>query len=293
MQRDGDAVVLVISDTGWRFETRSIGLEPSQPKDYLGLHLQDLPYFRALLRAVEARFYQELELPAPTLDLGCGDGHFASIAFERQLEVGLDPSAGPIREAARRGAYRSLVRADGSRIPFPSATFASAVSNSVLEHIPHIEAVLEETARVLQPGAPLAMCLPNHNFNPSLSLTRFFKGIGWARTAGAYSRFFARISRHVHLDAPEVWLTRLDQAGFVVERWWNYFSPRNLRTLEWGHYFGLPSLVSRRLCGRWILAPARWNLTLTRRLVQPRYDETPERLDGVYTFFVARRRPSR
>jgi SAM-dependent methyltransferase len=266
-------------------------LEPSQPKDYLGLHLRDLPYFRALLRAVEARFYQDLELPAPTLDLGCGDGHFASIAFQRQLEVGLDPWAGPIREAARRGAYRSLVRADGSRIPFPSATFASAVSNSVLEHIPRIEAVLEETARVLQPGAPLAMCLPNHNFNPSLSLTRFFKGIGWARTGRAYSRFFARISRHVHLDAPEVWLTRLDQAGFVVERWWNYFSPEALGVLEWGHYFGLPSLVSRRLTGRWVIAPTRWNLWLTRRLVQPYFDQQPIQEAGVCTFFVARRRP--
>jgi len=267
-------------------------VKPSLPKDYLGLHLRDLPYFRALLRAVEARFYQDIELPAPTLDLGCGDGHFASIAFERPPEVGLDPAPSPIREASRRGAHRSLVCADGGRIPFASATFASAVSNSVLEHIPHVEAVLEETARVLRPGAPLVVCLPNDRFNPSLSLTRFFTRIGLVRTAGAYSRFFTRVSRHVHLDAPEVWLARLDQAGFVVERWWNYFSPRNLRTLEWGHYFGLPSLVSRRLFGRWILAPTRWNIALTRRLVQPRYDEIPERLDGVYTLFVARRRAS-
>ena len=45
-------------------------------KDYLWLNLRDLPYFRAMLRAVEAEFYQEFELPSPTLDLGCGDGHF-------------------------------------------------------------------------------------------------------------------------------------------------------------------------------------------------------------------------
>ena len=53
-------------------------------KDYLWLHLRDLPYFRAMLRAVEAQFYQEFELPAPTLDVGCGDGHFATIAFDRR-----------------------------------------------------------------------------------------------------------------------------------------------------------------------------------------------------------------
>src|SRR4030067_3112346 len=70
-------------------------------KDYLWLNLRDLPYFRAMLRAVEAQFYQAFELPAPTLDLGCGDGHFASIAFERKLEGGLDPWSGPIHQAAR------------------------------------------------------------------------------------------------------------------------------------------------------------------------------------------------
>ena len=57
-------------------------------KDFLWFNLRTLPYFRAMLRAVEAQFYQEFDLPSPTLDLGCGDGHFASIAFERPLEAG-------------------------------------------------------------------------------------------------------------------------------------------------------------------------------------------------------------
>ena len=66
-------------------------------KDYLWLHVRDLPYFRGLLRAVEARFYMDVDLPEPCLDLGCGDGHFAKIAFDRPLEVGLDPWWGPIK----------------------------------------------------------------------------------------------------------------------------------------------------------------------------------------------------
>jgi hypothetical protein len=37
---------------------------------FLFPHLRDLPYFRALVRAVEAEFYQTLDLPAPTLDVG-------------------------------------------------------------------------------------------------------------------------------------------------------------------------------------------------------------------------------
>ena len=61
-------------------------------KDFLWLNIRDLPYFRSLLRAVEAQFYEEIDLSAPTLDVGCGEGHFASLIFDRKIEGGLDPS---------------------------------------------------------------------------------------------------------------------------------------------------------------------------------------------------------
>jgi SAM-dependent methyltransferase len=268
--------------------------QPSTPdsatkKDYLGLHLRDLPYFRALLRAVEARFYENIELPAPTLDLGCGDGHFATIAFERTLEVGTDPWWRPLREAGDRGAYGSLAQADGAAMPFPDGYFACAVSNSVLEHIPHIDAVLAETARVLRPGAPFLFCVPNHRFLPTLSIGRTLDKLGVHPLADAYRAFFNRISRHHHCDPPETWGVRLQRAGFQIEEWWHYFSPGALQALEWGHYWGLPSWVSRMLTGRWILAPQPWNLALTRRLVGRYYDEAPQREDGVYSFYIAQR----
>jgi ubiquinone/menaquinone biosynthesis C-methylase UbiE len=122
-------------------------------KDFLFLHLRDLPYFRALLRSVEATYYQDLNISSPVYDVGCGDGHFASLTFDQKIDVGLDPWHGPIHQAKRYGAYRGLVEADGAMAPFPDNFFASAISNSVLEHIPHIDAVLVETARVLKPGA--------------------------------------------------------------------------------------------------------------------------------------------
>jgi SAM-dependent methyltransferase len=258
-------------------------------KDYLWLHLRNLPYFRAMVRSVEARFYQDIELPPPTFDLGCGDGHFASVAFNRQLEVGLDPWSGPIREAMQRGVYSLLVQGDGAKLPFSDSFFASAVSNSVLEHIPQVEIVLLDMARVLQHGARLIFCVPNQNFLPSLSIGRGLDRLGLSKAGNAYRAFFNRISRHYHCDPPEVWEDRLGKAGFTIERWWHYFSPRALQYMEWGHYFGLPSMVSRWLSGRWILAPTRWNLALTRRLVQRYYDEEPVCEQGVYTFYVAQR----
>jgi SAM-dependent methyltransferase len=257
-------------------------------KDYLWLHLRELPYFRSLVRAVEARAYQDIELPSPSLDVGCGDGHFATVAFNQFLDVGIDPWGGPIRDAAKRGRYRSLVQADGGSMPFPDGFFASALSNSVLEHIPHVDDVLVETGRLLKPGAPFIFTVPNDNFLPSLSISNALDKWGLGSLAESYRNFFNRISRHQHCDPPEVWRLRLEHAGFSVDGWWHYISPQALHVVEWGHYFGLPSLVSHWLTGRWILVPTRWNLSLTQHIVEPHF-ENPVCEDGVYTFYITRK----
>lgn len=249
-------------------------------KDFLSLHLRDLPYFRALLRAVEATYYQDLDFKRPILDVGCGDGHFASQVFEGSVDVGLDPWHGPIHEAKGRDCYKLLVEADAADIPFPEKTFGSAFSNSVLEHIPHVEAVLKDTARVLKSGALFAFCVPNPRYYSSLTLTRVL--------GKKYESWFKKISRTVHADDPDVWEKRLTTAGFKIERWWHYFSPQAMRTLEWGHYFGLPSWIVHFITGKWILAPTRWNLFLTERFV--RKFASPHRIsDGAYTFYLARK----
>jgi SAM-dependent methyltransferase len=258
-------------------------------KDYLWLNLRELPYFRGLMRAVEASFYSRFDLPGPVLDVGSGDGQFVTVAFDQPVEVGLDPWTTPMREASRRKGYQSLVLGDGSHMPFPDGYFGSALSNSVLEHIPPIESVLAEVGRVLRPGAPFVFCGPNHRFLSGLSVSNSLDRVGLRPLGDAYRSFFNRIARHVHCDPPEVWQGRLEAAGFELERYWHYYSPGALHVTEWGHYFGLPSLVAHRLTGRWIIAPTRWNLALTYRLAQRAYDpqECP---DGVCTFYIARRK---
>jgi len=257
-------------------------------KDYLWLNLRDLPYFRAMLRAVEAQFYQSYELPAPTLDLGCGDGHFASIAFERKLEVGLDSWSGPIHEAARAGSYLSLVQAEGGRMPFPGEHFASAISNSVLEHIPQVQVVLADLRRVLVPGAPFLFCVPNPRYLSELSVPAMLGRIGLGGAGRAYTGWFQRMSRVEHAVWPDDWQKWLEEAGFRLEKWWHYFSPQALRMLEWGHYFGAPTLLPHAISKRWIIAPWRWNLFLTEKLVR-RHAIAQLDPQGTFTFYVAKR----
>ena len=263
--------------------------QQGETNPFLWPQLQSLPYFRALLRAVEADFYGEFELASPVLDVGCGDGHFASLVFRSKLDVGIDPALVSLREAKRWGAYKHLLNTTGARLPFENGYFASALSNSVLEHIPDLQAVLAETGRVLKPGALFLFCVPNHRWQENLSISGFLRRLGLHGLAKAYTRLFIRISRHVNMLSPEEWKQRLDGAGFQLERYWHYFPPSALHTLEWGHYFGLPSWLARLLSGRWALVPARWNLAVTERAVRKHARAVADE-SGTYSWYVARRK---
>jgi SAM-dependent methyltransferase len=257
------------------------------PDDLLWQHLKDLPAFRALLRAVEARFYQDLlPLEEPALDVGCGDGHFASVAFPRPLAAGIDPAGSVLREARERGAYSLLARALGNALPYADGAFATVVSNSVLEHIPDLEPVLAEISRVLQSGGRFLFCVPGDRFTELLFFTQLFRRRGLERLAAGYERYFNRISRHHHCDGPDLWADRLAMAGLHLDRSFYYFSERANHALDLGHYLGAPSLVAKKLFGRWILVPRRWNLALTDRWLRPLYGE-PLPASGAYLFLVA------
>lgn len=259
-----------------------------RPEHILWRHLASLPYFRAMVRAVEDSFYQDLELPEPVLDLGCGDGHFASVAFRRPLTVGLDPWWGPLRESRDLQAYRVLVQADGGKMPFSNGHFACAVSNSVLEHIPHVETVLWEVARVVRPGGRFIFCVPNHRFTTSLLGRSVFQKVGLHRAADSYSRLFNRISRHQHCDSYEVWEKRLHEAGFSVEKHWDYFDPQALHRMEVGHVLGLPALLSKKILKRWILSGQKWNLYFAYRIARKVYQQ-PFSDVGVYSFYITQK----
>ncbi|MBN1250034.1 MAG: methyltransferase domain-containing protein [Anaerolineae bacterium] len=250
--------------------------------------LQQLPAFRALLRAVEADFYQDLPMPGPVLDLGCGDGDFAEATFLSPLDVGLDPWWRPLSEAASRRGHRWLTHADGAAMPFPDAVFRTVVSNSVLEHIPQVDPVLVEVSRVLKPGGWFHFAVPGPNFRHFLSVARALDRVGLTSLAERYRRFFDKISRHHYYFEPETWAEHLAAVGLAVVQWWPYFSAGALAALEWGHPLGLPSVLARRLSGRWLLVPSAWNLRVTELLLKRFYEE-PLADPGAYVFFSTRR----
>lgn len=82
------------------------------------------------------------------LDVGCGDGRFLP-----PDGVGIDVDAARLRLAARRSARVAV--ADAHALPFPDATFDTALANRMLNDAGAIDGVLAEIGRVLRPGGRL------------------------------------------------------------------------------------------------------------------------------------------
>jgi SAM-dependent methyltransferase len=248
-----------------------------------------LPYFRGMLRAVEQSFYERLELKEPIYDLGAGDGHFAWALFDSQAVVGLDPWWQPLTEAQELKVYPLLLQADGAAVPAADASFATAISNSVLEHVGEIQTVLNEVGRVLQPGGYFYFAVPNERFRTDLWGMQVLNKLGLNSLAIEYSKFFNKIARHINLDPPEVWIARLRESGFDKIDYFHYYPRKALHVLERGHAAGLPNLIWKKIFGRWILFPTRKNPFLrieqTMRLLQNPFDE-----HGTCTFYMARRK---
>jgi SAM-dependent methyltransferase len=113
------------------------------------------------------------------LDFGCFDGYTLR-ALRRRVDitgVGVDISADAVRLAAELTKTHDLqfIVADGVALPFPDGHFDVVVCSEILEHVPDLDAVLSELARVLRVGGRLYATMPNslvHVFPPLRPLCR-------------------------------------------------------------------------------------------------------------------------
>lgn len=257
--------------------------------EILRQHLREVPPHRALLRSVECRLMGSVELTPPVLDVGCGDGQFAARAYRRPIDVGIDLLDAELEEARTWGAYRWVIPASGTALPFPDASFQTVVSNSVLEHIPDLDAALREIARVLAPGGTFAFTTPSEHFGEFLLGSALLRRLGGTELGQRYTRWFDRISAHYHRLSPQDWQAKLQALGFEIRHWRYYFSEAAHRVFDLSHYVGAPTLLFHRWTGRWIPIPA-----LAQRLepwLRPYVCEEPLEA-GAYLFFVCEKGPA-
>jgi ubiquinone/menaquinone biosynthesis C-methylase UbiE len=128
----------------------------------------------AFWRGVEVDVLRKhLPTSGTVLDLGCGDGKLTVILFGEDIPegvalVGIDSDEDETCQAASHLLYMRVHTCWASNIPEPSMSFDHVISNSVLEHIPAIDATLAEVTRLLKPGGTFTFTVPSPGFHRCL-----------------------------------------------------------------------------------------------------------------------------
>ena len=260
---------------------------PDPSHDYLTL-LLDRYWFAppvALWRAIELRTLAAETFPRPILDVGCGDGLIAQALFRHDppIEVGFDPWADQVRKAPETGVYAAVQQAVGHAMPYADGAFGSVLSNSVLEHIPDLDPVLAEVARVVRPGGRVLFTVPSDAFRTLLAGYRQRAAAGDRAGAEAYAAGIDAWLSHYRYPAPGEWDAMLSRVGLQLVRT-TYYVPAEAMTLwdrgnaTYGVHpgVGLPFfrwLASPRLRGlgyqRWV---RRWVVRKLSRRWRTAYD---------------------
>jgi SAM-dependent methyltransferase len=255
---------------------------------YLQAYLHIAPLSLALWRAAEAGAVASVSLPRPLLDLGCGFGEFGSVFFREPTDVGLDIKRVDLRIARERGPYRHLVQADGRRLPFRDAAFASVLSVSVLEHVDEVQQVIAEVWRVLRPGGVFVFTTPSPKMGEMLFYPRFLTALGLGPLARWYGNLVDRFLHHVSLKPLEEWSAVLERSGFRVRQARQTVSPKLTMAFDLALPGALPSQIGRFLGrSRWVWRPP-GVIWLWGRLLGSLVEEDKE--VGCNFFFAAEKR---
>jgi len=97
-------------------------------------------------------------LQGKVLDFGCGVGEFLKF---RPNTIGVDINVFNIDHCKLLGLQAEML-GDNGQVPFERNTFSGIVMDNVIEHIPadDVDVVIDEVARVLEPGGTILAGVP-------------------------------------------------------------------------------------------------------------------------------------
>ena len=153
----------------------------------------------------------------PILDVGCGDGLFARMAFDTEEVWGIDIDANEGRWAAASSAYTQIILGDVTRARLPESFFATCVANCSLEHVPRIDLALQNVARSLRPGGKAYLFVPNKDWARKLMSYRLLEGIGQKDFAEFLRSSIDSFFKHHHLYDEAGWREIVASSGMVVD----------------------------------------------------------------------------
>jgi GT2 family glycosyltransferase/ubiquinone/menaquinone biosynthesis C-methylase UbiE len=259
-------------------------------RDFLYAYLDQAPLGLALMRAIECERMSELTFERPILDVGCGNGMFARVLFSGvPVDEGIDRDSREVERARRSHCYRDVREGIVEQLPFPSESFSTVFSNSVLDQVDDIDSALREIARTLRVGGRFYMTVANPRCRSYLLWPRLLNRVGLGSVGRWYAELVPRVFNAKTIDEPERWMRMLEAAGFVVEHQEPYMSERatNVQDLFLPTAY-LPAWF-KKIFDRIFFFPRlhRVQVRLYRHLLRSMYDERP--VAGSGTLLIARR----
>ena len=183
------------------------------------------------------------------LDVAIGGGHtgLALVPLVQQV-IALDLTEAMLHaarahaHAEKQGVQIRYTAGDAESLPFAAGTFDLVICRIAPHHFPHIEAFMQESARVLKAGGVLV--IQDHLLPDS-------------KKAGRYVDAFEKLRdpSHVRGYASYEWRKLFEAAGIAVEHMETYVKPHDL--LSWAERMGCDAVTIEHLQVMLLRAPVK------------------------------------
>ena len=185
--------------------------------------------FRGIELKVLSKVLNKMEINGPSMDLGCGDGYISKTIFKNQFEYGVDnDEAGDVKIAIKKKRYKTVLVQSAEKTTITSNSLNLVFSNSVIEHIPNNEKVLNEVSRVLRKGGYFIFTCPSIYFTKYLT----------EKFGRLYTQVRNKQFNHYHLLSHNAWKKRLAKHSLKLTNHYYYMDKKTLIFWEktlWQH----------------------------------------------------------
>lgn len=217
-------------------------------------YLQFAPLALAIERTWECKLLEKKEFKSPVMDVGSGEGIFAHILFKDTVDLGVDPNNRELERAKIFNKYNVLLNCFGQDIPKADNSFHTIFSNSVLEHIPDIDAVLREIHRVLKKEGRLYVTLPTDKFEKFSLLYTTLNCLRLKKIAMSFAKKYNSFWRHFHCYNASQWEKKFKENGFEIIEKIEYASREQCLLNDLFCYFSILPYFTKKISNRWFVS---------------------------------------
>ncbi len=168
----------------------------------------------AVLKYLEGRHFRQAAISPPSLEIGIESGLASELHFsELSLDVGAEFEVAHIPNFSSKRLWRWKLCADARHLPFKDSSFSTILSVHTIDHIPEIDSVLSELARVLRPGGRAYLSGLGPRFLVAGPLGLLLRTFGRADLAQRVGRWLAKQYHQYHFYSRDEWATLLSSHG--------------------------------------------------------------------------------